>query len=96
MNPGSQCPGLSDTTRIEVPALNIKVACTCRRSWSLASTPAPTAEMTRFVDAHRERFGVEPICRALQAAPSTCCPARTGAMPTRLVHDEALKLRQVR
>jgi putative transposase len=24
-----------------------------------------------FVDQHRERFGVEPICRALQIAPST-------------------------
>ncbi|MBM3958867.1 MAG: hypothetical protein FJ314_03710 [SAR202 cluster bacterium] len=49
--------------------------------------------MTLFVDAHRERFGVEPICRALQAAPSTCCAARTGAMPARRVHDEALKVK---
>ena len=24
-----------------------------------------------FIDEHRERFGVEPICRALQIAPST-------------------------
>jgi putative transposase len=27
--------------------------------------------MTRYIDAHRDRFGVEPICRTLQVAPST-------------------------
>jgi putative transposase len=27
--------------------------------------------LTAFIDAHRDRFGVEPICRALQIAPST-------------------------
>jgi putative transposase len=27
--------------------------------------------MSLFIDAHRDRFGVEPICRALQFAPST-------------------------
>ena len=26
--------------------------------------------MTRFIETHRERFGVEPICRELQVAPS--------------------------
>ena len=26
--------------------------------------------MIRFIDTHRQRFGVEPICRALQVAPS--------------------------
>ena len=28
-------------------------------------------EMSMFIDAHRDEFGVEPICRALQVAPST-------------------------
>ena len=27
--------------------------------------------MTRFIETHRERFGVEPICRELQVAPSS-------------------------
>ena len=27
--------------------------------------------MSLFIDPHRDRFGVEPICRALQFAPST-------------------------
>ena len=27
--------------------------------------------MTAFLDAHRDRFGVEPICRVLPIAPST-------------------------
>ena len=26
--------------------------------------------MNGFIDAHRERFGVEPICKVLQVAPS--------------------------
>ena len=33
--------------------------------------------MTRFIDTHRERFGVEPICRELQVAPSSYYAARS-------------------
>ena len=29
-----------------------------------------------YIDGHREEFGVEPICRALQMAPSTYCAAQ--------------------
>ena len=32
--------------------------------------------MTRFIETHRERFGVEPICRELQVAPQTYYAAR--------------------
>jgi putative transposase len=32
--------------------------------------------MTRYIDAHRDRFGVEPICRTLQVAPSSYYAAR--------------------
>ena len=32
--------------------------------------------MTRYIDAHRDRFGVEPICRALQVAPSSYYAAK--------------------
>ena len=31
-----------------------------------------------FVDAYRDRFGVEPICRVVQLAPSTCWSAKRG------------------
>jgi putative transposase len=27
--------------------------------------------MSKIIDAHRDQFGVEPICRVLQVAPST-------------------------
>ena len=49
--------------------------------------------MTRIIDAHRERFGVEPICRELQVAPSTYYAARCQKPSARRVRDEALKLR---
>jgi putative transposase len=53
--------------------------------------------MTRFIDAHRERFGVEPICRELQVAPSSYYAARQRPRSARAVRDEALevKLRHV-
>ena len=49
--------------------------------------------MTRFVDAHRDRFGVEPICRVLPAAPSTYYAARQRPPSARQVRDEALKVK---
>ena len=49
--------------------------------------------MTRIIDAHRERFGVEPICRELQVARSTYYAARCRKPSARRVRDEALKLR---
>jgi len=53
--------------------------------------------VTRLVDAHRERFGVEPICHELQVAPSTYYAARRRKPSARRMRDEALKvkLRQV-
>jgi len=49
--------------------------------------------MTRFIDAHRERFGVESICRVMQAAPSTYYAARQRPPSARQVRDEALKVK---
>jgi len=49
--------------------------------------------MTRFMETHKERFGVEPICRALRTAPSTYYAARARPMSTRRVRDEALKVK---
>ena len=49
--------------------------------------------MTRIIDAHRERFGVEPICRELQVAPSTYYAAQQRPRSARRIRDEALQLR---
>ena len=48
--------------------------------------------MTRYIEAYRERFGVEPICKALQAAPSSYYAARHRPPSARRLRDEALKL----
>ena len=47
-----------------------------------------TTEMTTYIDAQRDRYGVEPICRVLQFAPATYYaaksrPASAGACATR-------------
>jgi putative transposase len=44
-----------------------------------------------FVDAYRDRFGVEPICRAVQLAPSTYWSAKRRPPSARSVRDEALR-----
>jgi putative transposase len=45
-----------------------------------------------FIDAHRDEFGVEPICKVLQVAPSTYRAAkrRESAPSTRAVRDAAM------
>jgi transposase InsO family protein len=45
----------------------------------------------RYIDARRDRWGVEPICRALQFAPSTYYAAKARPRCKRSVRDEALK-----
>ena len=45
----------------------------------------------RYVDARKHRWGVEPICRALQFAPSTYYDAVARPPSARSVRDEALK-----
>src|SRR2546427_13149029 len=47
--------------------------------------------MTRYIDAHRERFGVEPICQTLQVAPSTYYAVKARQPSRRRVQDDALK-----
>jgi putative transposase len=46
----------------------------------------------RFISAHRERWGVEPICRVLQIAPSTYYAAVSRPLSARRQRDEQLKL----
>jgi putative transposase len=52
--------------------------------------------MIAFIDAYRDRFGVEPICRVLQFAPRTYRAAKARAPSARAVRDEALKKHIVR
>jgi len=47
--------------------------------------------MTRYIDDHRERFGVEPICSTLQVAPSTFYAAKARPVSARARSDAALK-----
>ena len=43
-----------------------------------------------FIDAQRDRFGVEPICRTLGLAPSTYSARRTRPLSRRAVQDARL------
>jgi len=47
--------------------------------------------MTRYIDAHRDRFGVEPICQTLQVAPSTYYAVKTRRPAVRRVRDAELQ-----
>ena len=46
----------------------------------------------RFIDANRAEFGVEPICRTLQVAPSTYYAAKSRPPSPRAVRDAVLKV----
>jgi putative transposase len=48
--------------------------------------------MTHYIEVHRDRFGVEPICRALQVAPSTYYAHRARPPSARAVQDAQLKV----
>lgn len=45
-----------------------------------------------FIDAHRESWGVEPICRVLEVAPSTYYAATSRPLSARRLRDEELKV----
>ena len=47
--------------------------------------------MTRYIDAHRDTFGVEPICQTLGIAPSTYYAAKARPPSRRACEDERLK-----
>jgi putative transposase len=46
--------------------------------------------MTRFVSEHKEKFGVEPICRELEIAPSTYYQRKSRPLSARALRDEVL------
>ena len=47
--------------------------------------------MSKFIDDHRDRFGVEPICDALQIAPSSYYAWKSRPPSARAMSDGALK-----
>jgi len=47
--------------------------------------------MIAYIDAHKERFGVEPICEQLPISPSTYYAAKSRPPLARTTRDEALK-----
>jgi putative transposase len=48
--------------------------------------------VTRFIDAYRDRFGVEPICRALEVAPSIYYAHKSRPPSARAIRDTQLKV----
>ena len=48
--------------------------------------------MTRYIDEHRARWGVEPICRTLQVAPSSYYAAKTRPPSARASRDTELRV----
>ena len=44
--------------------------------------------MIAYIDAHKERFGVEPICEQLPIAPSTYYAAKSRPPSARAIRDE--------
>ena len=59
--------------------------------------PASTQELMTFIDEHRDAFGVEPICRVLQIAPSTYWAAkRRECEPARRTVADAQLLAEIR
>jgi len=49
--------------------------------------------VSAYIDEHRERFGVEPICRVLDVSASAYRQRRTGQRSTRAIEDERLLAR---
>ncbi len=49
--------------------------------------------MTAFIDIHRGRFGVEPVCQTLGVSASAYYHRKTGARSARVVEDERLMQR---
>ena len=49
--------------------------------------------MSAFIEEHRERFGVEPICRTLEVSASAYYERRSGRRSARVVEDERLLAR---
>ncbi|WIB26487.1 IS3 family transposase [Curtobacterium sp. MCSS17_015] len=52
----------------------------------------PVQQVTRFIDQHKHEFGVEPICRTLQVAPSSYYAAKNRRPSARSISDAARRI----
>ncbi|MGP8160123.1 MAG: IS3 family transposase [Candidatus Dormibacteria bacterium] len=99
-----QRPGLTTNERARMRELEREVKELRRANEILKSAAVffgggarpPTAEIVAYIDAHRDRFGVEPICRVLtehgcKIAPNTYWVAKKRPPSARAVRDEQLK-----
>jgi len=57
-----------------------------------AGAPPPPADIVSFIDAHRDQFGVEPICTVLKIAPSTYYARKQRPPSARTLRDAQLKV----
>ncbi len=96
-------PGVTTTEAARIKELEREVKELRRANEILKSASAffaaeldAPAEVIAYIDAHRDRFGVEPICRALQFAPRTYWAAKARPPCARARRDEELKPEIVR
>src|SRR5664280_2858536 len=61
-----------------------------RRGFLRGGARPPVLEVTRYIDEQRVTFGVEPICRALEIAPSSYYAAKRRPPSAREIADGAL------
>lgn len=96
---GSPATGVSDSRRwsARIASSAARTRSSALRQLFRAGARPATAEMNRFIEAHRDRFRVEPICQVWQVTPSTYYGARCRPPSARQVRDVALqvKLRHV-
>ena len=92
-------PGLTSDERQRLKGLEREVRELRRANEILKSAAAffgaeldrrPT-QMIAYIDANRDRFGVEPICQVLPIAPSTYHAAKRRPLSARALRDEELK-----
>nr|WP_245956703.1 IS3 family transposase [Nonomuraea fuscirosea] len=96
---GGQRPGTSTADAQRIAELEREVRELRRANEILKSaagffrpgTRPPTAQIVAFIEAHRDRFGIEPICEVLQVAPSTYYAARSRPPSEWQRRDEQLK-----
>ena len=90
--------GLSSAEREEIKKLR-KEDAELRRSNEILRSASPVfrararprpIEVSRYIDEHRARFGVEPICRTLGVSASAYYQRATGERSARAVEDERL------
>lgn len=62
-----------------------------RRPLSWGGARPPRQAMSAFIESHKERYGVEPICQLLPISPSTYDAARSRAASAQAFRDEQLR-----